>query len=186
MTGRVASVSILPRVRHSRLLLGSVLVALFGCLVLFLSDNAFGALSGAFFVGAGYASIYPLVAEAIGRRFPITIPASSTESSLWRWWEAAGAGQRRVCGGGYGRGSGDRDSPGWDLHGDGPGFADFAGIEGDWEMTSRGGALLFAIALPLSAASLRRASINCWQHQQRPGGVLGNPDCGSRQRQDAI
>jgi fucose permease len=74
MTGRVASVSILPRVRHSRLLLGSVLVALFGCLVLFLSDNAFGALSGAFFVGAGYASIYPLVAEAIGRRFPYYHP----------------------------------------------------------------------------------------------------------------
>jgi fucose permease len=74
MTGRVASVAILPRVRHGRLLLGSVLVALFGCMVLFLSKNAFGALSGAFFVGAGYASIYPLVAEAIGRRFPYYHP----------------------------------------------------------------------------------------------------------------
>ena len=74
MTGRAGSVAILPRVRHGRLLLGSVLVALFGCLVLFLSKNAFGALSGAFFVGAGYASIYPLVAEAIGRRFPYYHP----------------------------------------------------------------------------------------------------------------
>jgi hypothetical protein len=43
-------------------------------MVLFLSKNAFGALSGAFFVGAGYASIYPLVAEAIGRRFPYYHP----------------------------------------------------------------------------------------------------------------
>ncbi len=37
-------------------------------------DNAFGAASGAFFLGAGYASIYPLVAEAIGRRFPYYHP----------------------------------------------------------------------------------------------------------------
>jgi fucose permease len=74
LTGRVASVAILPRVRHGRLLLGSVLVALFGCLVLFFTDNAFGAASGAFFLGAGYASIYPLVTAAIGRRFPYYHP----------------------------------------------------------------------------------------------------------------
>jgi fucose permease len=74
MTGRLASVAILPRVRHRRLLLGSALAALFGCLVLFQSKNAFGAASGAFFVGAGYASIYPLVSEAIGRRFPYYHP----------------------------------------------------------------------------------------------------------------
>jgi fucose permease len=74
LTGRVGSVAILPRVRHRRLLLGSVLAALFGCLVLFQSKNAFGAASGAFFLGAGYASIYPLVAEAIGRRFPYYHP----------------------------------------------------------------------------------------------------------------
>ncbi len=74
MTGRLGSVAILPRVRHGRLLLGSVLAALFGCLILFVTDNAFGAATGAFFLGAGYASIYPLVTAAIGRRFPYYHP----------------------------------------------------------------------------------------------------------------
>ena len=74
LTGRMASVAILPRVRHRVLLLGSVVAALFGCLVLVQSKNAFGAASGAFFLGAGYASMYPLVAEAIGRRFPYYHP----------------------------------------------------------------------------------------------------------------
>ena len=36
--------------------------------------TAFGAAIGVFFVGAGFASIYPLVAEAIGRRFPYYHP----------------------------------------------------------------------------------------------------------------
>jgi hypothetical protein len=46
-----------------------VLSALFGCLILYFTNNAFGAGTGAFFLGAGYATIYPLVAEKIGRRF---------------------------------------------------------------------------------------------------------------------
>jgi fucose permease len=74
MTGRLGAVSILPRVSHARLLLASVLAALFGCLILYVTNNAFGAATGAFFVGAGFASIYPLVAEAIGRRFPYYHP----------------------------------------------------------------------------------------------------------------
>ena len=74
MGGRLAAVSVLPRVRHGRLLLGSVLAALFGCLILYSTNNAFGATTGALFVGTGYASIYPLVAEAIGRRFPYYHP----------------------------------------------------------------------------------------------------------------
>jgi fucose permease len=69
MSGRMVAVAILPRVRHGQLLMGSVLAALFGCLILYSTNNSFGAASGAFFVGAGYASVYPLVAEAIGRRF---------------------------------------------------------------------------------------------------------------------
>jgi len=72
--GRLGSVAILRRVRHGRLLLGSVLAALFGCLILFATNNSFGAATGVFFLGAGYASIYPLVAEAIGRRFPYYHP----------------------------------------------------------------------------------------------------------------
>jgi FHS family glucose/mannose:H+ symporter-like MFS transporter len=74
MTGRLGAVAILPRVRHGRLLIGSVLSALFGCLILYSTKNWFGAANGAFFLGAGYASIYPLVAEAIGRRFPYYHP----------------------------------------------------------------------------------------------------------------
>jgi len=74
MLGRLIAVAVLPRVRHGRLLLGSALAALFGCLVLFVTDNAFGAATGVAFVGGGYASIYPLVAEAIGRRFPYYHP----------------------------------------------------------------------------------------------------------------
>jgi len=72
--GRLGAVAILPRVRHGRLLTGSVLAALFGCLILFETNNGFGAATGVFFLGAGYASVYPLVAEAIGRRFPYYHP----------------------------------------------------------------------------------------------------------------
>jgi fucose permease len=74
LLGRLISVAILPRVRHGRLLLGSVLAALFGCLILFLTNNEFGATTGVLLIGGGYASIYPLVAEAIGRRFPYYHP----------------------------------------------------------------------------------------------------------------
>ncbi|SPF42127.1 Major facilitator superfamily MFS_1 [Candidatus Sulfopaludibacter sp. SbA4] len=74
MTGRLGAVAILPRVRHGRLLVGSVLLALFGCLILFSTNNGFGAAMGAVFVGCGYAPMYPLVAEAIGRRFPYYHP----------------------------------------------------------------------------------------------------------------
>jgi len=73
-TGRLGAIRLLPRVRHGRLLFTSGLAALFGCLVLFSTDNAFGAFMGALFIAGGYASIYPLVAEAIGRRFPYFHP----------------------------------------------------------------------------------------------------------------
>ncbi len=75
ITGRLVAAAILPRVRHGRLLMGSMLSAIFGCMTLYFTDNAFGASVGACFVGAGFASIYPLVAEAIGRRFPYYHPA---------------------------------------------------------------------------------------------------------------
>ena len=74
LAGRVVAVAILPRVRHGYLLMGSVLFAILGCMILFWTNNEFGAGMGAFFVGAGFASIYPLVAEAIGRRFPYYHP----------------------------------------------------------------------------------------------------------------
>jgi fucose permease len=69
LVGRVAAVAILPKVRHSRLLGASVLAALFGCLLLELTNNQFGAGTALLLLGAGFASIYPLVAEKIGGRF---------------------------------------------------------------------------------------------------------------------
>jgi hypothetical protein len=70
----LGGVAVLPRVRHGRLLAGSVAIALFGCLILFATKTAFGAVSATVFLGAGYASIFPLVSEAIGRRFPYFHP----------------------------------------------------------------------------------------------------------------
>ena len=72
--GRLAAIALLPRVRHGRVLLWSTVLALFGCTVLYLTKTLFGAASGALFLGAGYASVYPLVAEAIGKRFPYYHP----------------------------------------------------------------------------------------------------------------
>jgi FHS family glucose/mannose:H+ symporter-like MFS transporter len=74
MIGRLAAVALLPRLRHAWLLFGSGLAAMFGCIILFFTNNSFGAAFAVFFIGAGYASIYPLVAEAIGRRFPYYHP----------------------------------------------------------------------------------------------------------------
>ena len=74
LTGRVGAVAILPRIRHAYLLFGSGIAAMFGCFLLFWTNNWFGAATAVLFIGAGYASIYPLVAEAIGRRFPYYHP----------------------------------------------------------------------------------------------------------------
>ncbi|MEP7353472.1 MAG: MFS transporter [Acidobacteriota bacterium] len=68
--GRAASQWILPRVRHSRLLLTNVVAAMFGCLILSLTNNEFGAITGVLLLGASFAPIYPLVVEKIGHRFP--------------------------------------------------------------------------------------------------------------------
>jgi fucose permease len=74
LVGRVGAVAILPRVRHGRLLSGSVLAALFGYILLNSTNNVFGAGMATLFVGSGFASVYPLVAERIGRRFPYYHP----------------------------------------------------------------------------------------------------------------
>lgn len=70
MLGRVGAQALLPRVRHSRLLLGSVMASMFGCILLTFTDNLFGAVWGTLMVGFGFAPIYPLVVEKIGTRFP--------------------------------------------------------------------------------------------------------------------
>jgi FHS family glucose/mannose:H+ symporter-like MFS transporter len=74
LVGRVAAQWILPRVRHGRLLLASVLASMFGCIVLIATDNRFGAVSGVLLLGAAFAPVYPLVVEKIGHRFPYFHP----------------------------------------------------------------------------------------------------------------
>lgn len=74
LIGRIAAQAILPRVRHGRLLVSGVVSAIFGCLILSLTDNRFGAGSGILFVGGGFSVIYPLAVEMIGDRFPYYHP----------------------------------------------------------------------------------------------------------------
>ncbi len=74
MVGRLASQSILPKVSHAKLLMGSVLAALLGLVILSFTDNRFGAVVAILLVGTGFAPIYPLVVEKIGARFPYYHP----------------------------------------------------------------------------------------------------------------
>ena len=74
LIGRVAVISILPSVSRGKLLVMSVLSALFGCTILISTNNRFGAVTGILLVGSGFASVYPLVAERIGIRFPYYHP----------------------------------------------------------------------------------------------------------------
>lgn len=70
LLGRIVAQTVLPRVRHSRLLIGNVLAAMLGCVLLAFTDNLFGATMGVLLVGFGFAIIYPLIVEKIGDRFP--------------------------------------------------------------------------------------------------------------------
>jgi nitrate/nitrite transporter NarK len=70
LVGRILVQTLLDNVRHTVLLAGSAFSAMFGCMILAFTDNRFGALTGILFVGAGFASIYPLVAEKMGDRLP--------------------------------------------------------------------------------------------------------------------
>ncbi|HBY62687.1 MAG TPA: hypothetical protein DEH78_22930, partial [Solibacterales bacterium] len=74
LVGRLTAQAILPRVSHGKFLLASVLSAWFGCTVLGLTNNVFGATVGILFTGGGFASVYPLVVERIGHRFPYYHP----------------------------------------------------------------------------------------------------------------
>ena len=74
LVGRGIAQALLPRYSHPRLLMGSVVAALFGCLVLATTVTVFGAVMAVFFVGSGFAMIYPLLAEKIGNRFPYYHP----------------------------------------------------------------------------------------------------------------
>ena len=68
--GRVLTQALLPAVGHSKLLLGSLMAALLGAIILSSTNNQFGAWMAILFLGGGFATIYPLVVEKIGHRFP--------------------------------------------------------------------------------------------------------------------
>ena len=74
LVGRIGAQLILKRLSHGSLLIGSIFSALLGNMVLASTNNGFGAVMGILFVGTGYASIYPLVVEKIGHRFPYYHP----------------------------------------------------------------------------------------------------------------
>lgn len=74
LVGRVVVISVLPSINRGKLLLGSVTAALFGCVILTSTNNRFGAVVGILLVGGGFASVYPLVVEKIGGRFPYYHP----------------------------------------------------------------------------------------------------------------
>ncbi len=74
LVGRGFAQWMLPRVRHSRLLLAAVFLPMFACLILSATDNMFGAITGVVLLGAGFSIILPLVMERIGDRFPYFHP----------------------------------------------------------------------------------------------------------------
>lgn len=74
LAGRILAQILLPRVRHGRMLLYSVLLGMFGCLILAFTDNLFGAVSGVLLCGSAFSAVLPLVAERIGSRFPYFRP----------------------------------------------------------------------------------------------------------------
>jgi len=74
LVGRIISQLILKRVNRALVLIGSIVSALLGMMVLASTNNLFGAVMGILFVGAGFASIYPLVVEKIAHRFPYYHP----------------------------------------------------------------------------------------------------------------
>ena len=74
LVGRVVVFSFLPSASRGKVLMASVLAALFGCAILTSTDNVFGAVVGILLVGGGFASVYPLVVERIGGRFPYYHP----------------------------------------------------------------------------------------------------------------
>ncbi len=70
LVGRILSQLVLDRISQSVLLPGSIVSALLGTVVLASTNNRFGAVMGVLFIGAGYASIYPLMVQKISHRFP--------------------------------------------------------------------------------------------------------------------
>jgi fucose permease len=74
LLGRVVAQGLLSRMSRWRLLLISAAAAVLGCIMLSATDNAGGAAVAILCIGAGFAAIFPLTMENIGRRFPYYHP----------------------------------------------------------------------------------------------------------------
>ncbi len=69
LLGRALAQSILGRLRHRHLLAIGASSALFGCLVLAVTNNRFGSVMAILFAGVGFAVVYPVLVEIVGDRF---------------------------------------------------------------------------------------------------------------------
>lgn len=69
LVGRAVILSALPRSRTFRVLMISITAALFGCLILALTNNRSGATAAILLIGGGFAAIYPILVETTGKRF---------------------------------------------------------------------------------------------------------------------
>jgi len=77
LAGRILAQVLLRSVGHGRMLFGSVLMGLFGCLMLAFTTNSFGAVTGVLLCGAAFSAVLPLAFERIGDRFPYFRPGFS-------------------------------------------------------------------------------------------------------------
>ena len=106
MLGRIIAQALLLRMPHRRLLIGSIVLAMVGYLALSFTNSLAGALTAIAVIGAGFAPIYPLVAEKLYDRFAfqprvyngifaLAITGGMTEPWLMGY-VAAGLGMRDV------------------------------------------------------------------------------------------
>ena len=74
LLGRVVAQGLLSLMSRGKLLPISAAAALLGCVLLSSTNNIPGAVAGILCAGAGFAAIFPLTMENIGRRFPYYHP----------------------------------------------------------------------------------------------------------------
>ena len=75
LLGRVVAQGLMSIMRRGRLLLISAGSAMLGCVLLSSTNNVGGAAVGILCTGMGFAAIFPVTMENIGRRFPYYHPA---------------------------------------------------------------------------------------------------------------
>ena len=135
MAGRLTSAAILPHVRHSRVLLGSGAAAIFACVILYFTNNGFGAATGAILPGRRLREHLPPCLGSHRKALPV-LPSGLFQRHLF-----VRAGGRAACPGDLGlrrfrmgRRGDSRNSLYRNLSRHGVDSADLAGIEADRTM----------------------------------------------------